>query len=66
MKMLALFITVGLLPLAVREATDVAEDEIRRLSAEEVTALWIKQGGLWQEIARHANIIPLQSAVSSP
>jgi len=28
------------------------------------TAIWMKQGGRWQEIARHANIVPLQPAVS--
>jgi uncharacterized protein (TIGR02246 family) len=30
------------------------------------TALWMKQGGRWQQIARHANIVPPQPAVSPP
>jgi ketosteroid isomerase-like protein len=30
------------------------------------TAVWMKQGGHWQEIARHANIVPPQPAVDSP
>ncbi|HMH03283.1 MAG TPA: nuclear transport factor 2 family protein [Candidatus Udaeobacter sp.] len=30
------------------------------------TALWMKQGGRWQQIARHANIVPPQAAVSPP
>jgi ketosteroid isomerase-like protein len=30
------------------------------------TAVWIKQGGRWQQIARHANIVPPQPAVSPP
>jgi len=30
------------------------------------TAVWMKQGGRWQEIARHANIVPLQPAVTPP
>jgi uncharacterized protein (TIGR02246 family) len=30
------------------------------------TAVWMKQGGRWQEIARHANIVPRQPAVSTP
>jgi ketosteroid isomerase-like protein len=30
------------------------------------TAVWMKQGGRWQQIARHANIIPPQQAVSAP
>jgi uncharacterized protein (TIGR02246 family) len=30
------------------------------------TAVWMKQGGRWQEIARHANIVPPQPAVTSP
>jgi ketosteroid isomerase-like protein len=25
------------------------------------TAIWMKQGGRWQEVARHANIVPPQS-----
>ncbi len=25
------------------------------------TAIWMKQGGRWQEVARHANIVPQQS-----
>lgn len=28
------------------------------------TAVWMKQGGRWQQIARHANIVPPQTAVS--
>jgi uncharacterized protein (TIGR02246 family) len=27
------------------------------------TAVWMKQGGRWQEIARHANIVPPQPSV---
>jgi ketosteroid isomerase-like protein len=30
------------------------------------TAVWMKQGGQWQQIARHANIVPPQPAVSPP
>src|SRR5215471_10616258 len=30
------------------------------------TAVWMKQGGRWQQIARHANIVPPQSAASAP
>lgn len=30
------------------------------------TAVWMKQGGRWQQIARHANIVPLQPTVSPP
>ena len=30
------------------------------------TAVWMKQGGRWQQIARHANIVPPQAAVSPP
>jgi uncharacterized protein (TIGR02246 family) len=30
------------------------------------TAVWMKQGGGWQQIARHANIVPPQSAVNPP
>lgn len=30
------------------------------------TAVWMKQGGRWQEIARHANIVPPQPSVSPP
>jgi ketosteroid isomerase-like protein len=30
------------------------------------TAVWMKQGGRWQQIARHANIVPSQPAVSPP
>jgi ketosteroid isomerase-like protein len=30
------------------------------------TAVWMKQGGRWQQIARHANIVPPQTAVSPP
>ena len=30
------------------------------------TAVWMKQGGRWQEIARHANIVLPQPAVGSP
>jgi ketosteroid isomerase-like protein len=30
------------------------------------TAVWMKQGGRWQQIARHANIVPSQPAVSLP
>jgi uncharacterized protein (TIGR02246 family) len=30
------------------------------------TAVWMKQGGRWQQIARHANIVPPQPAVSPP
>jgi uncharacterized protein (TIGR02246 family) len=30
------------------------------------TAVWMKQGGRWQQIARHANIVPPQLAVSPP
>ena len=30
------------------------------------TAVWMKQGGQWQQIARHANIVPPQAAVSPP
>ena len=30
------------------------------------TAVWMKQGGRWQQIARHANILPPQPAVSPP
>ena len=29
------------------------------------TAVWMKQAGTWQEIARHANIVPSQQPVSS-
>ena len=29
------------------------------------TAVWMKQSGRWQEIARHANIVPPQPPVSS-
>jgi hypothetical protein len=29
------------------------------------TAVWMKQAGRWQEIARHANIIPPQQSASS-
>jgi hypothetical protein len=29
------------------------------------TAVWMKQAGRWQEIARHANIVPAQQPVSS-
>ncbi len=28
------------------------------------TAVWMKQGGRWQQIARHANIVPSQPAVT--
>ena len=28
------------------------------------TAVWMKQGGRWQQIARHANIVPPQPSVS--
>jgi len=30
------------------------------------TAVWMKQDGKWQEIARHANIVPPQPSVSPP
>jgi len=30
------------------------------------TAVWMKQGGRWQQIARHANIVPPQPSVSPP
>jgi uncharacterized protein (TIGR02246 family) len=30
------------------------------------TAVWMKQGGRWQEIARHANIVPPQPAGTPP
>jgi uncharacterized protein (TIGR02246 family) len=30
------------------------------------TAVWMKQDGRWQQIARHANIVPSQPAVSPP
>ena len=30
------------------------------------TAVWMKQGGRWQQIVRHANIVPPQSAASAP
>jgi uncharacterized protein (TIGR02246 family) len=30
------------------------------------TAVWVKQSGRWQQIARHANIVPPQPAVSPP
>ena len=30
------------------------------------TAVWMKQGVRWQQIARHANIVPPQPAVSPP
>jgi ketosteroid isomerase-like protein len=30
------------------------------------TAFWMKQGGPWQQIARHANIVPPQPVVSPP
>ncbi|HET6887870.1 MAG TPA: nuclear transport factor 2 family protein [Candidatus Udaeobacter sp.] len=30
------------------------------------TAVWMKQSGRWQQIARHANIVPPQPAVSPP
>ena len=30
------------------------------------TAVWMKQDGRWQQIARHANIVPPQAAVSPP
>ena len=30
------------------------------------TAVWMKQGGRWQEVARHANIVPPQPAVGAP
>ena len=30
------------------------------------TAVWIKQRGKWQEIARHANIVPPKPAISAP
>ena len=30
------------------------------------TAVWIKQGEQWQQIARHANIVPPQPAVTPP
>ena len=29
------------------------------------TAVWMKQAGGWREIARHANIVPPQTPVSS-
>jgi hypothetical protein len=29
------------------------------------TAVWMKQAGRWQEIARHANIVPPQLSVGS-
>jgi Domain of unknown function (DUF4440) len=29
------------------------------------TAVWMKQAGRWQEIARHANIVPPQQPASS-
>ena len=29
------------------------------------TAVWMKQAGRWKEIARHANIVPLQPSASS-
>jgi len=28
-----------------------------------ITSIWMKQGGRWQQVARHANIIPQQSNV---
>ena len=30
------------------------------ISASQVSGIWIEQAGRWQEVARHANIVPEQ------